>query len=302
MRATLILFIFPFFLVSQIKNSYKDERITCSYETTYGMLHGNYSSTYTNGKKKAEGNFKFNNRVGEWKTWDSTGKRTVTRIYQNSFSFQLLDGVYDKKEEVYKEGYRVYPTLDKKNILWEKRVWQVIKPQNNSILFSNDKLWNILYTALLNGLLVVYEDEDFRSALKPDVIHEKVNGRKMISLLVKEDVFWDDSRKLMDSRQIGICPVLANKKDTIHMGWIYFPSIRYKLALHQVEIPDFSFIKTLDDVFYFHVYAAEVEKEMNFLNISIKQGAKSTGELERQKHKVLVQIIETDHDFWLSGQ
>jgi antitoxin component YwqK of YwqJK toxin-antitoxin module len=47
------------------------------------MLNGKYVSFYPNGVKKSEGSFQFNNRIGEWVVWDSTGKLRVKRLYTN---------------------------------------------------------------------------------------------------------------------------------------------------------------------------------------------------------------------------
>ena len=55
------------------KHSYKDNTISCSYETSQGRIDGQYVSYYKTGKKKAEGQFENNYRIGKLTVWDSTG-------------------------------------------------------------------------------------------------------------------------------------------------------------------------------------------------------------------------------------
>src|ERR1700722_13407628 len=79
--------------ISKIDTSGAYDDSTATYAYYYvldGMLDNKYESYYYNGKKKAEGEFFDNMRIGKWSVWDSTGKLCIQRVYSNAFDYKTI--------------------------------------------------------------------------------------------------------------------------------------------------------------------------------------------------------------------
>ncbi|MGP8213952.1 MAG: hypothetical protein ACLQQ4_00170 [Bacteroidia bacterium] len=267
---------------------YKDYNIRVDYTVTDGMLNGKYISYYKNRKKKAEGNFKYNNRVGEWSVWDTTGKLCAQRIYSNNLEFHRTIPVvskYDSAEYLSPPGrnadscYKYY-YLAKRDVGWSKRTWSYLYNGDNPILGNNNRLFNILYKQIKEKHLRVYKfnnsdwDNSFMDSIDFSKTPLDTTEFIVIGFLTKEDWFYDIKYGIMDSRIIGICPIALLKhelaidskqiksmagniinKDTIGLFWIYYPQARKYLAKEQVNDANCpSYIKNVDDIFFWKYY------------------------------------------------
>jgi hypothetical protein len=105
----------------------------------------------------------------------------------------------------------------------------------------------------------------------------------------------------MDARVIGVCPVIVKGKDTLDLGWIYYPTLRKRFAKQPVVHETIEGIKTLEDVFYFHTYSSFIEKETNAYDRYFRDYAKTNSERLTEDERVTLECIEGEHDFLLSG-
>lgn len=303
---------FSFIQTGKIKHVFKNAYTHCEYETTNGRLDGTYVSYYTNGQKKAEGLFENNYRTGKWTVWDTTGLIRMQRNYTNPFNFtrsipkvpsdapiKLLN-VSPYQLEYNQKGFINYFPLQERAVLWSKRIWRELKPNENPILFNQQKLFSLIQQQLIAQTLKAYssKDDEFREELKQSI---DTNNYQVISFKLKEDTFFDSDRLVSESRIIGICPVALNKqtKDTVDLYWIYFPELRTALAkqkLQSNELP--AKIKTLDDLFFYRYFYGAIYKESNVYDRAISAYVSGT-ELEKEAERIELGLIEYEHDIWI---
>lgn len=316
-RALLILlpFIFLSFIGGdKVKHSFESQSIKCYYETTQGRIEGNYSSYYTNGKKKAEGKFENNYRIGKWTVWDSTGRVRMQRDYSDAFTFKRLLPAVPKDKVIdllnvpqysikyNKDGFIEYFKLRERAVLWAKRIWRFVTPNDNKILFEKDKLFSILNKNIFNKNITPYQvtDDEFRNELLVTGID--TSSIKLIGYKIKEDCFFDNERLVSESRIIGICPVVVNKvkQDTVDLYWVYFPQIRKYLAqekIQQTGLP--AQIKTFDDLFFYRYFYGQIYKESNVYDRPIST-YKTDKEIEKEAERIEISLIESEHDIWIT--
>ncbi len=295
-----LVLIFSFIGNDPKKFVYEDNSVKCVYTFANGMFNGKYISYYKNGIKKAEGNFKWNNRDGEWIVWDSSANIKCKRTYTTSLAFkQTFPNNCDVTLPQKTEGFYIYNILKEADVLWEKRVWRNITAVNNPLLFKIS-FSDSLVKRITTGNILLY-NEDFFDPLPSETVNQKIiSGSRIIAFKIKEDVFIDASRQLIETRIIGVCPVIKNNKDTIEPGWMYFPRMRPFLSSSPLVIKQKPLIKNSDDLFYFRYFNSEIKKECNRFDRDLKNYCKTKAELQKEGERIEIQIIEADHDHWIS--
>ncbi len=312
----LVLFLFSVFFVSFIsetkkKKEYQDANVKCFYETTQNRLNGSYISYYPNGQKKAEGNFENNCRSGKWTAWDSTGRLRAQRVYENPFVVKRIVPKIPKEKPIEllnispysliynSDGYIQYSFLSERMVVWSKRLWRVIEPKDNPILFENNYFFNVLSKNIANKKLTKYKaNDDVFSQEDSNMVRD--TSIKIIGYKIKEDFFFDNDRLVSETRIIGICPVEARKNDTLDLYWVYFPELRKCTALEKIQqnnIP--KNIKTLDDLFFFRYFYGRIYKATNVYDRLIsdyKQGE----DILKESERIDIGLIEQEHDIWIS--
>jgi gliding motility associated protien GldN len=290
-----------------MKHVYADSTLSCEYYTSQGRIDGKYVSYYKNGNKKAEGNLRNNYRYGKWTLWDKSGNKSVERDYQDPFSYKQvypvksdIDTSYDLKYNT--NGYIDYFLLQEKMVVLSKRVWRYIPVENNTLIFENNILQNIISANVVNGNLTAYssEDDDFLKPLNPEEI--KTTGLNIIGYKIKEDWFFDNVRMVSESRIIGICPVAFDtvKRCKINLYWIYFPAVRKYFAgavLEGNDLPEG--ITNCDDLFFFRNFSSYIYKESNVYDREISD-YKFGEDIYKEAEKIEISIIEMEHDLWMS--
>jgi len=294
---------------------YEDGSMRCEYVVDGKKMDGGYVSYYRNGIKKAEGTFEHNCRVGVWSVWDSTGRLRMQRDYSNLFEFRQLFPVVSTDPPVellnapayeltYNEkGFITYFDVQERMVVWAKRVWRMITPEENPKLFGDDVLYRILTKNIQSEKLKCYSAEDETFAKQLTGI-DNPDNYKVISYRLKEDTFFDNERLVSESRILGICPVAIDlkTKDTVDLYWIYFPHLRSCLA-HEIapyESTDASEdILTFDNLFFFRHFYGEIYKESNVYDQPIAAYASSSEERAQEIQRIEISMIETEHDYWM---
>jgi gliding motility associated protien GldN len=284
---------------------------------------GHYISYYSNGNKKAEGDFKDNQRSGKWEVWDEAGQKRMERLYKGPYDFDIV-GEYDGKgtaidgtkftkysSKLTADGYIDYYKLKAEDILYSKRIWRMLEPGGvNELLFKD----NFLYKVIVDGIFTSQEltpysayGDDFSNDMPFETLYERfgkqVNDpQKMVitGFKIKEDFFYDKLSKTSESRIIGICPVGTINDAPVDLFWIYMPELRKLLAAQKLsdkKLP--AYIHTLDDVFYYSCFNSSIYKESNVYNRSIQEYSRSPEQTEQEIQRIELQMIDDEHDLWI---
>ena len=287
-------------LFSQNNLTYENDSIKCKYKKENGLLNGKYQSFYkSNNKKKAEGYFKNNNRSGVWTIWDKYGNIVAQRNYKSSYNFEQL--VPDKPKPLKytpkynSDKYLEYFQLKEKNIVWSKKVYSIISPKNNPILFSNNTLNNVLFENIKNENIQIYSDDGFSNKLN---INDFDINKNIEYYIVNEVFVYDSERALSEKRIIGISPKFKNSKKSF---WIYFPSTRKYLAQQRVVVNNnIKYIKSLDDLFFYNYYSENILPVTNiFYTNEINETIR---DIENESsNDIEITIIEIEHDIWVGS-
>ncbi len=151
------------------------------------------------------------------------------------------DGFYDRIAVVEK-GPAELPYIRQADVMWERRVWQVIdlREKMNQPLYyplvptqGRLSLFQLLFDGLKSGELIAYNNDDFTEPRTLQEIQAGLGSTRTVrlqrpnppydyfdtiinipfrpddikSFRIKEDWFFDSKRSVLDVRIIGICPV-----------------------------------------------------------------------------------------------
>ena len=294
---------------------YSSDKTDADYFVTNGMLNGKYTSYYKNGKKKAEGKFEFNNRVGEWSAWDSTGKICVHRLYSNAFEYKSLmakdtegpAALLNAPLYIPMRGadscYKYY-YLQERQVAWSKRTWSYIYCKDNKVLRENSKFFNVLYRQMCSHKVTAYKcnptdwDKSFKDTIDISKAPFDTLNYQVLGFLTKEDWFYDIDMGIMDYRLLGLCPIVVNKNESNIRGdslitklcWIYYPQIRKYLAKQNVSDADSPpYIKSMDDVLFWKYYSSSLCAESSVLGTP---PVKDSWQLR-------LLLVDAEHNMWL---
>ncbi|MFC3353415.1 type IX secretion system ring subunit PorN/GldN [Sphingobacterium zeae] len=193
-----------------------------------------------------------------------------------------------------------YPEVNKKNIRFYKRVWRDIdlKDEKNAILaVPGNSLIEVIMKAIEKGKLSLYspDDDSFKgrlsaqegmarfadSVLVPifdgegNQIDSKMalnefDPARVTKFRVKEDIFFDKQRSRLETRIIGVAPLmnittsaeLAESVGATPAFWLYFPQLRYALVQVDVSDPDKGlYDMSMDDFFVQNKFASNIVRE-----------------------------------------
>ena len=308
MKTVLIIWFFLSYNIgfSQEIKTFYFENYKVVYTITNGRISGDYKSYYSNDSLRSEGCYLNNYRIGKWVVWDVYGVKKVERNYSSPLEYKtifpkpstqgpiplLLESVYEL--EYNDKNYIQYCFIEERSILWSKRVWRNIKQETNPTLFDDNFMFSTLYYLVKDSSIIAYRaySDKFKSKLIDPL--KKITDYKVIKYKLKEDWFFDVDRLVMESRIIGICPVVEFGTDTLDLFWIYFPEVRAHFA--KVTVLDQpKRVKTLDDFFFFRCFSSQIFKESNIFNTEIKPE-----DIEVEAEIIEIKIIEKEHDIWLS--
>jgi len=307
-----------FTIVAQQKSiSIDNYRTTCNYNLTDGKLNGIYTSFYFNGNKKSEGKLINGYRTGTWIVWDSTGRKRMERVYKNPFEFTRVfppvpnEGaipllIENRYKLQYDSGIVKYATLKAEDAIWRHKIWRYLTPANNDVLFSNNRLLNIVKNLSLSGKIDLYDaiDDRFTTVLKKEDAKNIFNNSKMevIGFKLKEENIFDMERLVSEYRILGFCPVVKIDDKILDLFWVYYPEARKYFGKEIIAGKTNALnVKTLDDLFVFRDFASTIIKTTidNPYDVFIKKypGITPEGIIAMQEELELT-IIEAENDIW----
>lgn len=216
-----------------------------------------------------------------------------------------------------------YPEVNKKNIRFYKRVWRDIdlKDEKNGILaIPGNSLIEVVMKAIEKGKLSLYspDDDSFKgrlsaqegmarfadSVLVPifdgegNQIDSKMalnefDPARVTKFRVKEDIFFDKQRSRLETRIIGVAPLmnittsaeLAESVGSTPAFWLYFPQLRYSLVQVDISDPDKGlYDMTMDDFFVQNKFASTIVRESSpGMLQNVKEGENGAQQLDGKK-------------------
>lgn len=217
----------------------------------------------------------------------------------NQDTIPLTDGFYQANNMEDAVPF-AYPEVNKKNIRFYKRVWRDIdlKDDKNAILaIPGNSLIEVVMKAIEKGKLSLYspDDDSFKgrlsaqegmarfadSVLVPifddegNQIDSKMtlnefDPSRVTKFRVKEDIFFDKQRSRLETRIIGVAPLmnittsaeLAESVGSTPAFWLYFPQLRYSLVQVDISDPDKGlYDMSMDDFFVQNKFASTIIRE-----------------------------------------
>lgn len=193
-----------------------------------------------------------------------------------------------------------YPEVNLKNIRFYKRVWRDIdlKDEANYLYaIPGNSLMEVIMKAIEEGKLTPYspEDDSFKermsasegiarfadSVLVPIFDDEgnqidaqmtlnEFNPERVTKFRIKEDIFFDRQRGRLETRIIGVAPLmdittsveLAESIGATPAFWLYFPQLRYALVKIDISDPDRGlYDMTMDDLFVQRKFDSQIVRE-----------------------------------------
>jgi len=138
-----------------------------------------------------------------------------------------------------------------------------------------------------------------------DTFLNEFTVRDIIRYEIKEDCFFDKQRSIMDTRIIGISPVIyyTDPETGDIMGlknlfWLYFPECRYIFQNHKVyNSRNDAMSMSFDDLFWKRQFSSYITKESNVADRPInsyKDGIDALLEAEDIKKEIFIK----EHDMW----
>ncbi|WP_165384782.1 type IX secretion system ring subunit PorN/GldN [Sphingobacterium corticibacterium] len=193
-----------------------------------------------------------------------------------------------------------YPKVNMKNIRFYKRVWRDIdlsNEENYIYAIPGASLIEAIMNGINEGKLTPYspEDDTFKtkmtasqgvaqfadSVLVPIFDDEgnqidaqmtlnEFNPERVTKFRIKEDIFFDKQRGRLETRIIGVAPLmdisssaeLAESIGSTPAFWLYFPQLRYTLVKVDVSDPDRGlYDMSMDDLFVQRKFASSIIRE-----------------------------------------
>lgn len=126
----------------------------------------------------------------------------------------------------------------------------------------------------------------------------------IVQYRIKEDWFFDKERSVLDTRILGICPVIYNMDDNgqiigmRELFWLYFPHCRYVFNNYFVynEQNDAQWM-SFDDMFWKRQFSSTVYKESNVFDRNIETYRSGVDAL-MEAEKITEEIRNFEHDVW----
>lgn len=218
-----------------------------------------------------------------------------------------------------------YPEINMKNIRFYKRVWRDIdlKDEKNALLATpGNSLMEIIMKSIETGKLSLYspDDDSFKgrmsagegmarftdSVLVPIFDDEgnqmdskmalnEFDPSRVTKFRIKEDIFFDKQRSRLESRIIGVAPLmnittsaeLAESVGSTPAFWLYFPQLRYSLVKVDITDPDKGlYDMTMDDLFVQKKYASTIIRESSAGALKLADEAQQAQDAQQIEQKI----------------
>jgi gliding motility associated protien GldN len=166
--------------------------------------------------------------------------------------------------------------------------------------FTTDEVKNVL-----SSTDTVQVENIFTGEFEDKIVTTEVRSIDVKWYEIKEELFFDKQRSVMDVRIIGICPMKAkiNESSGEFQGlqplfWIYYPEARYVFVKSEIfnrgnDVER----RTYEDIIWKRQFSSYITKMSNVYNRGVSQyqkGLDALIEAERLKES----IFNMEHDLW----
>lgn len=234
-----------------------------------------------------------------------------------------------------------YAKTDPANIRFYKRIWRDIDvslPENKVLATPGSELINLLLTGIKAKKLGVYDpsDDSFKKRLSAEEGEKRLKGdsvtvpvkyddqgnaiewakmvndfnpEKVIKYRIKEDVFFDKQRSRVETRIIGIAPLMRldiaglDSNQTVPAFWLYFPHCRYLMASKDISDPDRGISDmSLDDYFVQRKFSSVIIRDSNPSGLRIADYAKDSDSQQKEAQRIETGIKDYKKKIWTLSQ
>ncbi len=288
--------------------------LSVSFSEYKGRLHGNYQSSYKNGKTKAEGTYVYGVKTGVWKYYNQNGEKVFEEKYLDhlapfnneyaSFEDPILQELNKYPYHMPKrndKGFVDYFYLKERAYIWSRRQWCKIEPENNDMMFGADRLFSVINDLAQDESIVIYDstDDQFTKQLNAEDFKKRVNSSTKVAYYeIKEDFFFDNDRYTSEHRIITLTPFVVsegiNDGKPYKLCHLYYPELREHLAKHPVNTYNLR-ITNLDDIFYFRDFDYSVVGTSSIYgrrskSINVNNRFEERIKAIEQAHSVLIEL------------
>jgi hypothetical protein len=281
-----------------------------------GTVHGEYQSFHNNGQLKAEGNFFFNQRIGEWKVYNEEGEIIAKRYFDSLGRINVIVPTLSDNPviellnqpqyivERNEAGYYKFQHIKEGDIVWSKRVWSFLPKGDNPDIYNFDWMATLndfeMHEDLSNKRdIKVYKDDEFKSFYEDDEYID-LTDLKFLGVGIKKDYFYDVVRHRTDARVIGIT-VFAEDTTTkeIKDFTLYYPTDLRPLLVKQEIDHDVPNISNLDDIFFLNAYGEIIYEEATVYAKDDQFDPRKASDFIAFSKEIKTQVIEAAHKLWV---
>jgi gliding motility associated protien GldN len=233
-----------------------------------------------------------------------------------------------------------YPKVNPNNVRFYKRIWRDIDlndPENYIFVTEGSTLIEIIMDAIKDGKLKAYDPistkenptgDAFTTVLTPQQAMGRLtdsvlvprfdddgnqigaemklndfNPANITKFRVKEDIFYDKQRSRIETRIIGLAPLMkvtaaGEMVSEVPAFWLYFPQCRMVFVTKEVIDPKRNINNmSFDDVFIQHAFKSQIIKESNPGELSIKDYVQDKEQLQ-EANRIEIEINEYKKKTW----
>jgi gliding motility associated protien GldN len=233
-----------------------------------------------------------------------------------------------------------YPKIDYANVKPYKRIWRDVDlrlPENKVMVIPGSELINIFMEGIKAKRIGVYDpaDDSFKKRLSSDEAEKRLKGdsvtvptkfddqgnaiewtkmvnefnpEKIIKFRIKEDVFFDKNRSKVETRIVGIAPLMRldvaglDSNQTVPAFWLYFDHCRYLMASKDISDPDHGIQDmSLDDYFVQRKFSSVIIRESNPAGLRIADYAKDSEAQQKEAQRIEQSIADYRKNIWSSN-
>lgn len=284
----------------------KARDLSVSYETHDGMMTGNYTSFWPNGKPKVDGTMRRNHRVGAWTLFDSTGKVIMKRNYTDDWNWTMVypkggTPVGSEKWIDSAAGYRQFKWKND-SIAQTTRLWRYVPyDESNPVFKENVLIDSLIHFAQQVNSFSVFWDNEFRTPYSPSEFVRHLDEcdakRIVLGYRVKEDWFYDYTAQTGLTAVIAICPVLrsVNGTDSVDLGWFNYSLL--KPMLSRMKTNDSFLPANMNEQFEMHGFHSDIYEFTNWKHYALADLYEGE-EFGKQQLQWGVRPMEWEHNLW----